>query len=646
MSRVRISAGRSLIAAEDFPVLVGNQVGNITITGQIESENLLLQAPGVFDANGADIDTHHLFLGGDTEIEGRANFQIVADSLQELSVNVFDSFDVVTQQELRIVAGEYLGITSEPVVVDPANDLGNLASGAVVNIDTIGSNFDTELALFDVNGGLIAQNDDAFGVQSQITSAGLEDGTYFIAVAGFSATFGNGFNASGGFSSGDYALNVNGISSGGALAVDEVVFFSFNIGAGATQLPDPIGTFNPEVFTTGIAGEFARVESTRLDFDVPFTTRKLVADVVTDIEQADGAVVTIDELYLEAKRVVLGNTDNDFQRIAVVGDGFADLFTAGISNNDEDVLFIRDVGTLEIASLDDQPIDAFATNFPNTTVATVIDGISIDGTVDITTGLGGAVTIPRTGGPTAEQIGPTGTIERFTPVPGRTDIVFRDDNYDGSIRPAYFIEFIYDGISPLSIQSDSFERRDPEPVRGPLDIELALFNEAGDLLAVDDDDSSNEFDVLNLADVDPAFLFNGNLPAGRYFVAASAFATEFEDGFVVNTNNNQTGTLNVTISNGAAFVAPETGRDLTQQSTAPLIVTGGEDVGDIEDGEPDGSVVLSTLNGGAILLAETDLNDVRELTVNEAIGIEFTDADDAIVISNVTEQYELSLIHI
>ena len=306
------------------------------------------------------------------------------------------------------------------------------------------------------------------------------------------------------------------------------------------------------------------------------------------------------------------------------------------------MLIISDVGTLEIASLDNQPLDALASSFPNTPATTVINGISVDGTVEITTGLGGEVTIPRLGGPTAEQIGPTGQIERFTPVPGRTDIVFRDDNYDGSIRPAYFIEFIYDGVSPLLIQSDPFERRDPEPVRGLLDVELALFNEAGDLLAVDDDDSSNEFDVLNLDDIDPAFLLNGNLPAGRYYVAASAFATEFEDGFVVNTNNNQTGTLNVTIANGAAFVAPETGRDLTQEATAPLVVTGGEDDGDIEDGEPDGSVILPTLNGGAILLAETDLNDVRELTINEAVGIELTDLDDASVFSNTTEQFDFA----
>jgi len=118
-SHVRISAGRGLVAGEDFPVLVRNQVGNITITGQIETENLLLQAPGVFDASGADIDTHNLFLGGDTEIEGRANFQIDADSLQNLSVNVFDSFDVTTEQELRIVAGEYLGnaVIEQPLVV-------------------------------------------------------------------------------------------------------------------------------------------------------------------------------------------------------------------------------------------------------------------------------------------------------------------------------------------------------------------------------------------------------------------------------------------------------------------------------------------------------------------------------------------------
>ena len=638
-SRVRISAGRGLVAGEDFPVLVGNQIGSLTITGQIESESLLLQAPGVFDASGADIDVHSLFLGGDAEIEGRANFQIVADSLQELSVNVFDSFDVVTQQELTIVAGEYLGGATS-IEVDPANDLGNIASGTAIAIDTLGSDFDTELALFDQAGVLLAENDDVFGLQSEILTTGLADGTYFIAVGGFSSSFGDGFANSGGFSNGNFTLNVNGTPTSGALDANEIIFFSFNVGVGATEAPVRAITANPEFFTTASAGEFGRVVANRLDFDTSFSSRKLVTDIVTDIEQLDDAVLTVDELSLQAKRVILDNPENDFQRIAVLGDGFADLFTAGISNNDEDVLIIRDVGTLEIASLDNQPIDGFLTNFPNTPATSTLNGISIDGTVDIVTGLGGEVTLPRTGGPTAEQIGPTGSIERFTTVPGRSDIVFRDDNYDGSIRPAYFIEFIYDGVSELTIQSDAFERRDPEPVRGLLDIELALFNEAGDLLASDDDDSSNEFDVLNLDDVDPEFLVDGNLPAGRYYVAASAFATEFEDGFVVNTSNNQTGTLNVTIANGAAFVAPEVSRDLTQQPTAPLIVTGGEDDGDIEDGEPDGSVVLSALNGGSILLAETDLNDVRELTSNEAVGIVFTDADDAIVLSNATEGFE------
>ena len=632
-SRVRISAGRSLPAFEDFPVLVSNQVGSITITGQIEGENLLLQAPGIFDASGADIDTNHLFLGGDQEIEGRANFQVSADSLTDLSVNAFDSFDVTTQQELNIVAGEYSPATAQFV----ATDLGNVATGAAVTIDTLGSNFDTELALFDINGILLAQNDDAgigFFNESQLTPVGLADGTYFIALAGFSSTFGDGFSAEGGFSSGSYTLNLNGSPVSGNLDFTEVVFFSFNVGTGPTLAP-PLIAANSEVFTNATAGEFARISSTRLNFDVPFTTRKLSADVQTDVTQSAGAVVLIDDLQIEAKRVVLDNTNNDFERIAVIGDGFADLFTDGISNNDEDVLVIRDQGTLQIASLDNLPIDAFATTFATPAVSVVVNGISIDGTVDIETGYGGDVTNPRTGGPTAEQIGPTGRVEQFDLVPGRTDGVFRDDNYDGSVRPAYFIEFIYDGVSPLEIQSDEFERRDPETVRNVLDIELGLYNEAGDLLAVDDDDANNELDVLSLADIDPSFLVNGNLPAGRYYVAASAFATEFEDGFVVNTANNQTGTLNVTISNGALFVAPEVDRDLTQAPDAPLIVTGGEDEGDIEDGEPDGSVILSALADGEILLAETDLNDVRQLVVTNAIGVEFTDADDVEFVSNV-----------
>ena len=130
-------------------------------------------------------------MGGDAENEGRANFQIVADSLQNLSVSVFDSFDVTTQQELRIVPGEYLGIGGDdPLVIDPANDLGNVASGAVVSIDTFGSlselaPLDSELALFDVDGNLIAQSDDSVAFQTEIVTAGLPEGTYFVAVAGF-----------------------------------------------------------------------------------------------------------------------------------------------------------------------------------------------------------------------------------------------------------------------------------------------------------------------------------------------------------------------------------------------------------------------------------------------------------------------------
>ncbi len=510
-SRVKLSTGRGLFAETDFPVLRGNTIGSLTITGQIESEELLLQAPGMFSNGGADIDASRLFLGGDTEIEGRANFQIDADSLETLSVNLFDGFSVITDQELSITSGVYSG------------------------------------------------------------------------------------------------------SSG-------------------------------EVFTTAFADEYGNVTSTRLDFDVPFSSRKLVADVATDIAQANGAVLTIDELVIEAKRTVLDNIDNDFQRIAKVGDGFADEFAAGdqARNNDEDVLVIRDVGTLEIASLSNQPIDAVLTSFSTTPAIETINGIQIDGTVDIVTGYGGDVVNPRTGGPSAEQVGPTGRIERFTVPRGRTDGVFRDDNYNGATRPVYFIEFIYDGVSPLTIQSGEFERRDPERVRGPLDVELGLYNENGDLLAVDDDDSQNQFDVLSLADVDPAFLSNGVLPAGRYYVAASAFSAEFEDGFVVETANNRVGTLNVTIANGANVVAPEVDRDLTQQPTAPLIVTGGEDAGDLEEGEPDGSVVLAALADGEILLAETDLNDIRQLTVNQAVGVEYADADDAVVISNDLDGFDFA----
>jgi hypothetical protein len=63
--------------------------------------------------------------------------------------------------------------------------------GQFYNFRTCGSNFDTVLAVFDSNGILLATNDDACGLQSNIDLF-LEAGEYTVLAAGFPALFSNG----------------------------------------------------------------------------------------------------------------------------------------------------------------------------------------------------------------------------------------------------------------------------------------------------------------------------------------------------------------------------------------------------------------------------------------------------------------------
>ncbi|MEN0020014.1 MAG: DVUA0089 family protein, partial [Planctomycetota bacterium] len=84
-------------------------------------------------------------------------------------------------------------------------DLGVVAeAGQLVSLDTCGSDFDTELGLWDCKGTLIAENDDSISDpadlcgglrQSSIGDRALDAGTYFAAVSGFLTNHFAGFEA-------------------------------------------------------------------------------------------------------------------------------------------------------------------------------------------------------------------------------------------------------------------------------------------------------------------------------------------------------------------------------------------------------------------------------------------------------------------
>ena len=119
-------------------------------------------------------------------------------------------------------------------------DLGVVANeGDIFTIDTFGSDFDTELALFDQAGDLIVNNDDAVGLQSEVsteinaTTVGLGAGTYFFAVGGFNHIFADGFSAvassANGTASGLIGGQINGIAFSGSVDVDSVQWYSFTV---------------------------------------------------------------------------------------------------------------------------------------------------------------------------------------------------------------------------------------------------------------------------------------------------------------------------------------------------------------------------------------------------------------------------------
>ena len=69
--------------------------------------------------------------------------------------------------------------------------------GAMVGIDTTGSDYDTVIAFWDPNGLLVAVNDDggAAGGSSYLSLDGLPPGEYYLCCAGKGATFDDGFQA-------------------------------------------------------------------------------------------------------------------------------------------------------------------------------------------------------------------------------------------------------------------------------------------------------------------------------------------------------------------------------------------------------------------------------------------------------------------
>ena len=110
--------------------------------------------------------------------------------------------------------------------------LGSLGDGSLpLQFTTLGSTIDTEMALYGLEGELLAENDDFNGaLQSGITAANLEEGTYYIAVSQYNTIFREGFSVDGPPAAANFLLNYGENQSiQGALPADGVQWFSFEI---------------------------------------------------------------------------------------------------------------------------------------------------------------------------------------------------------------------------------------------------------------------------------------------------------------------------------------------------------------------------------------------------------------------------------
>lgn len=108
----------------------------------------------------------------------------------------------------------------------------------IFSIDTIGSNFDTTIGLYDGDGNFLGSNDDIDfsdgNLQSELADLQLDAGEYFLAVSGFSVFFLDGFSVEpddlfGPSLPGDFVGQVNGTDFSGSVGPGEFQWVSFTV---------------------------------------------------------------------------------------------------------------------------------------------------------------------------------------------------------------------------------------------------------------------------------------------------------------------------------------------------------------------------------------------------------------------------------
>jgi hypothetical protein len=145
-----------------------------------------------------------------------------------LRIETFESFDDGAGEDAIWNDVSWTFVTAVPV------DLGTRASLSTIRTSGgRGFGTDTEIALFDGAGVLLAWNDDFAGTSgSGLTGLALADGEYALAVMPYDAAGTNGIVRPGYAGTGDYTLSLDGVGvHNETLAAYETVWYTFRIGA-------------------------------------------------------------------------------------------------------------------------------------------------------------------------------------------------------------------------------------------------------------------------------------------------------------------------------------------------------------------------------------------------------------------------------
>lgn len=162
----------------------------------------------------------------DLPITGQTELSLWMSQIYEFGGTTFMGNWANTQLELSYV--------TPPAAPTLDAQLGVIAAPySAFTIDTAGSAFDTELALYSETGQLVTENDDFDGdVTSLIDLAnGLPPGDYVAAIGGFNTVFADAYSAAPGNVGGNYAIDVAGEAVQGGTSGGQLAYVGFRVAA-------------------------------------------------------------------------------------------------------------------------------------------------------------------------------------------------------------------------------------------------------------------------------------------------------------------------------------------------------------------------------------------------------------------------------